>query len=103
MNHIIAYESDEAKSQRCLRKRGFSFAFVVQAFADPNQYIEVDTRWEYGEVRYRLYGRIGGRLFVVVYTVRGRAIRIISARKANARERKRHGDAGTSEGRRHGG
>jgi uncharacterized DUF497 family protein len=52
----------------------------------------------YGEVRYRLYGRIGRRLFVVVYTVRGRAVRIISARKANARERRCHGDEGSPEG-----
>jgi uncharacterized DUF497 family protein len=34
---------------------------------------------------YRLYGRIRGRLFVVVYTVRSRTVQIISARKANAR------------------
>jgi hypothetical protein len=62
------------------------------------RHVEVDERWHYGEVRYRLYGRIGSRLFVVVYTVRGHAVRIISARKANARERRRHGDESTPEG-----
>jgi uncharacterized DUF497 family protein len=31
-------------------------------------------------------GRIEGRLFVVVYTARRTAIRVISARKANQRE-----------------
>lgn len=36
--------------------------------------------------RYRLKGRIEGRLFVVVYTPRRTATRIISARKANQRE-----------------
>lgn len=98
MNDILGFEWDEAKSQRCLRDRGFSFAFVVSAFADPDRRAEIDARWEYGEVRYRLYGRIGGRLFVIVYTMRGRTVRIISARKANARERRLYGDEGAPEG-----
>ena len=45
-----------------------------------------DRRRDYGEYRYRLLGRIDGRAYVVVYTVRGSAIRIISARKANRKE-----------------
>lgn len=36
--------------------------------------------------RCRLPGAIEGRVFVVIYTVRGSAIRIISARKANGKE-----------------
>ena len=98
MADIIRFEWDEAKSGRCLRERGFSFAFVLPAFADPQRHVEVDERWQYGGTRYRLYGRIGSRLFVVVYTVRGHAVRIISARKANARERRRHGDESAPEG-----
>ena len=45
-----------------------------------------DNRWDYGEDRYQLLGTIEHRVFVVVYTVRGDVIRIISARKANQRE-----------------
>lgn len=45
-----------------------------------------DRRRDYGEDRYRLIGMIDGRAHVVVYTVRGSAIRIISARKANRKE-----------------
>jgi uncharacterized DUF497 family protein len=40
--------------------------------------------------RYQLVGRKGKRLFVLVYALRGDVIRIISARKANAREIKRY-------------
>jgi uncharacterized DUF497 family protein len=40
---------------------------------------------------FRLYGRVAGRLFVITYTRRETATRIISARKANARERDRYG------------
>ena len=44
----------------------------------------------FGQERYQLLGKIDGRLFFVVYTVRGRIIRIISARKANRREVKEY-------------
>ena len=43
-------------------------------------------RWDYGEDRYRLLAAIEGRVFVLIYTMRGSAIRIISARKANGKE-----------------
>lgn len=88
----MEFEWDEAKSERCRRERGFSFADMLPAFSDPEHMVEPDRRYEYGEERFRLYGRIEGRLFVVVYTVRSEIIRIISARKANERERERYGD-----------
>lgn len=97
MNDILQFEWNEAKSEQCLRDRGFSFAFVVPAFADPYRRVEIDERWAYGEIRYRLYDRIDGRLFVVVYTMRGRTVRIISARKANGRERRIY-DKGSPQG-----
>ena len=37
----------------------------------------MDRRWDYGEDRYRLLGAVEGRVFVVIYTMRGSAIRII--------------------------
>lgn len=43
-------------------------------------------RRDYGEDRYRLIGTVDGRTYVVVYTVCGSAVRIISARKANPTE-----------------
>ena len=50
----------------------------------------IDARRAYGEERFKLPGRIDGRLFVEIYTLRGPVFRIISARKANAREVKRY-------------
>ena len=44
-----------------------------------------DVRRDYGEERFRLYGRVAGRLFVIAYTRRETATRIIAARRANAR------------------
>jgi len=88
----MEFEWDEAKSDACFTERGFDFAYAAQAFFDPDRVVEIDDRVDYGEERYRLMGRIQGRLFVVVYTPRNGVIRIISARKANQREIKRYGN-----------
>ncbi|WP_207459142.1 BrnT family toxin [Azospirillum sp. SYSU D00513] len=86
----MKFDWDEAKDARCRAERGFGFADILPVFVDPQRLVELDTRHEYGETRHRLYGRIDGRLFVVVYTFRGKLIRIISARKANEREVRKH-------------
>ena len=84
------FEWDAEKSDACFEQRGFDFTYVAHAFFDPDRTVQIDARHDYGEERYRLCGRIEGRLYVVVYTVRGAAIRIISARKANQRENQQH-------------
>ncbi|MBI4968125.1 MAG: BrnT family toxin [Rhodospirillales bacterium] len=86
------FEWDEVKSHRCETERGFGFADILPAFADPARRIEPDERREYGEDRFRLLGLVGERLFVIAFTMRGRTVRIISARKASARERRFYGE-----------
>ncbi|MHB1936056.1 MAG: BrnT family toxin [Acidobacteriaceae bacterium] len=49
-----------------------------------------DTRRDYGETRFRSLGFIGAELHAHVFIVRGDAMRIVSLRKANRRERARH-------------
>lgn len=82
----MKFDWNENKSDACFADRGFDFAYVIRAFADPDRLLGQDHRWDYGEDRYRLLGKIDGRVFVLVYTLRDGAIRIISARKANKRE-----------------
>ena len=82
----MEFEWDQTKSDECFRERGFDFAYALHAFMDPERKVRQDNRWDYGEDRYQLLGAIAHRVFVVVYTVRGDVIRIISARKANQRE-----------------
>ena len=82
----MEFEWDDAKNDACFLRRGLDFVYAVRAFHDPNRIVTHDRRRDYGEDRYRLLGTIDGRVYVVVYTVRGSAIRIISARKANGRE-----------------
>lgn len=84
------FEWDADKSSACYLTRGFDFAYAAFAFADPDRVIRQDNRFSYGEERHELTGRIEGRLFVLLYTPRHDGIRIISARKANAREVKRY-------------
>ena len=48
--------------------------------------IEMDTRKDYGENRYRVLGLIDGRLHAMVFTPRADKVHVISLRKANARE-----------------
>ena len=82
----MEFEWDEGKSDACYSERGFDFSYVIAAFFDNNRLIRHDKRWDYGEERHQLLGKVEGRLFFVSYTHRKRAIRIISARKANSRE-----------------
>lgn len=82
----VKFEWDADKSDACFKERGFDFAYTLRAFLDPKRIVRKDTRWSYGEDRYQMLGAIEHRVFVVVYTIRSGAIRIISARKANQRE-----------------
>ncbi len=82
----MEFEWDEAKSNACFEERGFDFAYALHVFLDSERLVRKDRRWDYGEDRFELTGEIDGRVFVLIYTVRGASIRIISARKANRRE-----------------
>ena len=88
----MEFEWDQNKSERCFIERGFDFAYAVRAFFDPDRIVQKDNRYDYGETRYQLTGKIEGRVFVVIYTFRNNAMRIISARKANKREVKSYED-----------
>ena len=87
----MEFEWDDAKSDACFTHRGFDFAYAVGAFLDSDRIVGRDRRWDYGEDRYRLLGAIGSRVFVVIYTMRGSTIRIISARRANRKEVREYG------------
>lgn len=80
------FEWAEEKSEANFCERGFDFAFAALIFEGP--FIEAeDTRLDYGERRMVAIGAIDDIAIVVVYTDRGEVRRIISARRANRRER----------------
>lgn len=84
----INYEWDEDKRKQTLFERGIDFAIIAGLDWATAMVVE-DKRRDYGETRYRVTGRIANRLHVAVVTPRPDAVRVISLRKANEREKRR--------------
>lgn len=84
----MEFEYDPVKSDANARIRGLSFVYAPLLFE--GAYIEEeDRRFDYGETRFIATGPIeefAGRIFVVIYVWRDGKRRIVSFRKANARE-----------------
>jgi hypothetical protein len=80
---------DPDKDRTNLLKHGISLA-AGTALDLATATVLVDQRRDYGEVRYQAYGPIEDRLHVLVFTVRNRDVRLISLRKANAKEVRRY-------------
>jgi uncharacterized DUF497 family protein len=81
---------DPAKRAATLLERGLDFEHAAEVFAERVVTVP-DRRRDYGEERYLTYGRLRGRMVVVVWTPRGEDGRhIISMRKCNAREQARY-------------
>lgn len=81
------YEWDEEKSARNLEGHGLSFEDAGKVLSGPCVTF-VDDRFDYGETRLITLGALDGRVVVMVHTPRGESTRVISMRKANAREQK---------------
>jgi uncharacterized DUF497 family protein len=90
------FDWDNNKNQSNIAKHGISFEEAIAIFDDPNILNYEDTRFNYGETRFVSIGQIifvtqeKTVIIVVIHTQRNQTIRLISARKANERERKRY-------------
>ena len=85
----MEFDWDEQKRQSNLEKHGVDFVDAVNIFFKP--VLEtVDERYSYDEIRLVAYGEIEGIILYVVYTWRDSVRRIISARRANKRERRKY-------------
>jgi uncharacterized DUF497 family protein len=80
------FEWDEAKSDGTLQLRGFDFAYASLIFDGPVLEAD-DPRRAYGERRIAAIGRVGPDVLFIIYTWRGDARRILSARLASRKER----------------
>ncbi len=82
----VDIEFDPAKARANLRKHRVSFADAEQALRDP-QGLTIEDPDAEGEQRFVTLGSDSlGRVLVVVYTLRGDRVRLISARKASKGE-----------------
>lgn len=86
----MEFEWDAEKAIINLKKHGIEFEVATSIFLDQNRIVCKDIRFDYKENRLITFGKIAERLHVVVYIEKEDVIRIISARKANKRERKYH-------------
>lgn len=90
----MRFEWDPTKAASNLRKHGVSFPTAVRVFSDPYALVEQD-RIENGEERWQTIGVVDGIVMLLVaHTVREQddveVIRIISARRADRKERRRY-------------
>ena len=79
-------EWDDAKNDMNILKHGISFELASRVFYDEYRIEYYDNVHSTDEDRYIVLGVVGDVLFVV-YTERGEAIRLISARPATKAER----------------
>lgn len=86
---MVRVDFDPAKNARNIRDRGLSFEDATR-FDFATALVYVDERQDYGETRYVALGRLDGRLHVLCFAEADEGIRVISFRKANAREVKRY-------------
>lgn len=87
-------EWDVDKATRNMGKHGVSFEDAELVFYDAGRVEAYDGRKDYGEDRWATIGLADSAVLYVVYTVRHEeTIRLISARKANADERKQYREA----------
>ena len=87
----MEFDWDETKRRANIEKHGVDFIEAERMLGGMPSMLE-DGRRDYGERRCLAVGEEAGRLLVVVFTVREGVFRIISARKANARERSKYAD-----------
>jgi uncharacterized DUF497 family protein len=90
----VQFEWDVAKAESNRKKHGISFETAARVFADPFA-LTAQDRIEGHEYRWQTIGMVHGLTLLLVAHIDHEesgsvVIRIISARRANARERKRY-------------
>jgi uncharacterized DUF497 family protein len=87
----MRFEWNDNKAESNALKHGITFEEAVTIFADPYLLFTEDSKHSQGEEREWAMGEAeNGSIIVVVFTMRGKQIRIISARKATKRECQRY-------------
>ena len=92
LNRLPRFEWDPDKARINKSKHGISFEVASTGFDDPLQLRFDDTMHStLDEQRSILVGRVDdGIILTIVFTQRGEVLRLISARRAHRKERKRY-------------
>lgn len=86
--YTMLFEWDERKRISNLQKHGLDFIDVASVFEAPH--IEAPSAYLGKEQRFLVTGTIDGRYVTIIYTIRRKAIRIISFRRARREERQKY-------------
>ena len=84
---VSAFEWDEKKRTSNLEKHGIDFEDATEIFYGTNLYFLSHRN---NEERWIAIGETQGRIIAVVFTRRGNALRLISARRARKNETKQY-------------
>lgn len=79
---------DPAKRERTLQERGIDFMDAAFVFAGKTVTFD-DDRFDYGERRQIIAGRLRGRMVLIVWTARRKARHVISMRFCHAKEERK--------------
>ena len=86
---MMQFEWDEKKRLRNIKKHGIDFFRAVEIFYSEYVVIRSDKN---EEVRYKAIGELEGKIWTVIYTLRGDSIRLVSARRAWENEQRAYSE-----------
>lgn len=88
---VTEIELDSAKNEANLAKHSLALEEFDGFDAEPVMLL--DDRRDYGEVRYRAFGRIDGKGHAIAFTVTQSGLRLISFRRAHEKEMRKYEQA----------
>lgn len=94
LKKIVGFEWDEWNTEKSYKKHGILPNEAEEIFLDDNILILEDVEHSKQEKRFEAIGKvIEGRILFLAFTLRRDKIRIISARAANQKERRKYEQA----------
>jgi uncharacterized DUF497 family protein len=88
----FVYEWDDTKAASNIVKHHISFLMAPEVFRDLKVYVTPTIREVDREKRYKAVGRVGEKLYAVIYVETGNVRRIISVRRTNIKEDRAYAD-----------
>lgn len=85
------FEWSKGNIDKNWKKHGVANKETEEAFLDSSLLVGQDVKHSTVEARYQLYGRTrNGKYLAIIFTYRGKKLRIISARLMNRKERNKY-------------
>ncbi len=91
LDNLKSFQWDEGNIDKSYNKHGITPNEAEEVFLDENLQVTKDVKHSQKEQRYIALGQtFQEKILFVVFTIRGRKIRIISARPTNKKERRKY-------------